>query len=175
MRAEAGQWFVFMLQNKVVGCSCSAPICVQRGNFPLACERRTCTCPAAGPCRVADVQLVRGSSSRASSSSSSDGEPSSLLLLSAGNDGALCLWDLGRAAETGSGGRGGGVVPQCLARSTNLHGGGCMRNLLAGCWLDPYAIVMLSPLHSHMRALLPCSPVAAATLLLTPGQVASSR
>lgn len=129
---------------------------LQQGNFPLACNRScelTCACPAAGACRVADVQLVLGSSS------SSDGDPGSLLLLSAGNDGELCLWDLGRAAETGSGGRGGGLMPQCLARSTDLHAGGCMHNLLAGCQLDPYTTVVQM-----------CSrPCTATCLLFCPG------
>ena len=74
---------------------------------------------------VADVQLVGSSlpaaGDPASSGSSSGGD--ALLLLTAGNDGAVCLWDLGRAAQTGGGARGGGLVPQCLARSTDLHSG----------------------------------------------------
>lgn len=75
-------------------------------------------------CRVADVQFVRGSCSTDPSSSSSGGAESSLLLLTAGNDGSLCCWDVGRSAETGGSGRGSSVVPQCLARCTDLHTGG---------------------------------------------------
>ncbi len=84
----------------------------------------TCARLCMALCRVADVQFVRGSGGLDPSSGSSGTTASSLLLLSAGNDGALCLWDLGRAAETGGSGRSGSVVPQCLARSADLHAGG---------------------------------------------------
>lgn len=56
-----------------------------------------------------------------STSGSSPTDVSALRLLSAGNDGRVCLWDLGRAAQAG--GRGGGLVPQCLASSADLHSG----------------------------------------------------
>ena len=72
------------------------------------------------------MQFVRGSSSAnpSSISGANDSDSSSLLLLTAGNDGALCCWDVGRSAETGGSGRGSSVVPQCLARTTDLHTGG---------------------------------------------------
>jgi hypothetical protein len=76
------------------------------------------------PChlQISDVQFVSASSSPSSaesSASSSDGG-SGLLLLTAGNDATVCLWDLGRSAEA-AGGR--GLVPQCLAKATDLHSG----------------------------------------------------
>ena len=105
--------------------------------------------PPAACCRVADVQFVRGTDSSSSVSSSTDG--SSLLLLTAGNDGALCLWDLGRAAATGSGGRGGGLVPQCLARATDLHAGA----LGLGCSCQLPVPCVAPPLHACQLALQP--------------------
>ncbi len=80
---------------------------------------------------ISDVQFVGstsaapascdGSAAGAVGGSSSGGSSSeALLLLTAGNDGCVCLWDLGRAAETGSRG---GLLPQCLAKTSSLHAG----------------------------------------------------
>lgn len=69
---------------------------------------------------VSDVQFVGGG---AGDSAACD--PDSLLLLTAGNDGAVCLWDLCWAAGTGRGSGGGGsLLPRCLARATDLHSDG---------------------------------------------------
>ncbi|KAL4448255.1 hypothetical protein ABPG75_005474 [Micractinium tetrahymenae] len=75
---------------------------------------------------VAEVQLLSGAglpdtAGAAAADSMAGAAAAGLRLLTAGNDGAVCLWDVARAAEAG--GRG-GVVPQCLARSTSLHQGG---------------------------------------------------
>ena len=56
----------------------------------------------------------------ASGDDSSGGGGESLLLLTASNDGSVSLWDLSRSAEA-AGGR--GLVPQCLAKATDLHNG----------------------------------------------------
>ena len=81
---------------------------------------------------VSDVQFVSqsatGEASASGSGSASAGGlegPTPLLLLTAGNDGQVCLWDLRRSAEMGGGGSGGGsgMVPQCLAQEAHLHSG----------------------------------------------------
>lgn len=72
---------------------------------------------------VAEVQLLSGAGLQgASGSTSADsaGDAAGLRLLTAGNDGVVCLWDLSRSAEAG--GRG-GLVPECLARAAGLHQG----------------------------------------------------
>ncbi|KAL4423386.1 hypothetical protein ABPG77_004317 [Micractinium sp. CCAP 211/92] len=76
---------------------------------------------------VAEVQLLSGAGLQgASGSTSADSAGGAaavagLRLLTAGNDGVVCLWDLSRSAEAG--GRG-GLVPECLARAAGLHQGG---------------------------------------------------
>jgi hypothetical protein len=76
------------------------------------------------PChlQISDVQFVSTSSSSfcAEPPAGSSGCGDALLLLTAGNDATVCLWDLGRSAEA-AGGR--GLVPQCLAKATDLHSG----------------------------------------------------
>lgn len=67
---------------------------------------------------ISDVQFAGGSGGD-SSGGSGDAPGAPLLLLTAGNDGAVCLWDLGKAAEVGGGG--GSLMPQCLAKATDLH------------------------------------------------------
>ncbi|PSC70328.1 WD repeat-containing 32 [Micractinium conductrix] len=72
---------------------------------------------------IAEVQFLSAACGNASGSGGDGcgGGGGLLRLLTAGNDGTVGLWDLGRAAEAG--GRG-GLVPQCLARATDLHSGG---------------------------------------------------
>lgn len=81
---------------------------------------------------IADVQFVRGaqhaqqgSAAPAAAESGGGGLGSSLLLLTAGNDGTLCLWDAARSAAQGR-----SVQPQQLARCTDLHSG----ELLGASW-----------------------------------------
>ena len=71
---------------------------------------------------IAEVQFLSAACGNASGSGGDGcgGGGGLLRLLTAGNDGTVGLWDLGRAAEAG--GRG-GLVPQCLARATDLHSG----------------------------------------------------
>ncbi len=54
---------------------------------------------------------------------------SSLLLLTAGNDGTLCLWDVARSAAQGR-----GMQPQQLAKCDNLHSGELSHLVLLGPW-----------------------------------------
>lgn len=79
---------------------------------------------------VAEVQLMGGAGrlgAAGAADADSPGEAEAgaaaagLRLLTAGNDGAVSLWDLCKAAEAG--GRG-GLVPRCVARATSLHQGG---------------------------------------------------
>lgn len=76
---------------------------------------------------VAEVQLLSGAGLLGAAAAAGAGDPgeaaAGLRLLTAGNDGAVCLWDLSRAAEAG--GRG-GLVPQCLERATSLHQGAAL-------------------------------------------------
>ena len=104
---------------------------------------------------VSDVQFASAPAASThgggSGGSSGGGGGDVPLLLTAGNDGAVCLWDLGRSA--GSGGGKGGLVPQCLARACHLHDGElgwlagwlaaprggrslcvCVLDSLFGCW-----------------------------------------
>ena len=97
-------------------CSCRRRLIFRPAT--AAVPSRACPLP---PVQVSDVQFVSAASSSSAeppASSSSGGD--SLLLLTAGNDGTVCLWDLGRSAEA-AGGR--GLVPQCLAKATDLHNG----------------------------------------------------
>ena len=79
---------------------------------------------------IADVQFVRGPGSTAAAAEEEDAAGSSggeggcsplgstLLLLTAGNDGKLCLWDAARSAAQGR-----GMQPQQLAKREDLHAG----------------------------------------------------
>lgn len=87
---------------------------------------------------IADVQFVRGGAAVAAAAGDAGGGEgatgsllgSSLLLLTAGNDGTVCLWDAARSAAQGR-----GMQPQQLAKAEDLHSGGwgaAAATLLAG-------------------------------------------
>lgn len=75
---------------------------------------------------ISDIQLCDGNSS-----SDNNG---GVLLLSAGNDGAVCLWDISKTAAVGARKE----MPRCLARGDDLHRGGVFsmhamgRNVVTG-------------------------------------------
>ncbi|KAG7670830.1 hypothetical protein KSW81_004263 [Nannochloris sp. 'desiccata'] len=69
---------------------------------------------------ISDVQLWQNtlSSSSSSSGGGGDSDTRSMFLLSSGNDGMVCLWDVNKTASAASG------LPQCLVRSEEIHDGG---------------------------------------------------
>lgn len=71
--------------------------------------------------RAAEAGATGGEEEESSSwaqGAGANGFGSGLLLLTAGNDGALCLWDVARTTAQGR-----GVQPQRLAKVEDLHSG----------------------------------------------------
>ena len=80
---------------------------------------------------ISDIQLT-GINTRTSTSDNNLGNSgggsgggevstSGVFLLSAGNDGAVCLWDISKTTTAVAGGK---EMPRCLARADDLHSGG---------------------------------------------------
>ncbi|GAB4817375.1 hypothetical protein N2152v2_004421 [Parachlorella kessleri] len=106
---------------------------VEAGNSPALEEDGGCLPPLLSARLhkgwVADVQFVRGpqqsdclieeSHAAAGCPSAESSGASSLLLLTAGNDGTLCLWDVARSAAQGP-----SMQPLQLASCKDLHSGG---------------------------------------------------